>query len=257
MDSDPLVLFANTTAAAVQGVCLGLGLSHLHYHPRARQPHRRRPPPYLQPTVPLAALPTRWPVASAPDAEAYRASCATSAHSGYDAARLQQPMAACVDSRNYNGAWPHRQVCDGDPHLRHTAATRWCFRLAWTHGTAWYLGRVVSVFTGARCPGLHNSQVESQRLAMTRVVCSKALARPTHARRVPVPLTRCKRGQWRPLTWTTPLGRPFRHFAACALAYCALRNIDGVVRAFYPHFLILLWACGPHSWFFAHHSRLT
>ena len=45
-DSDTLVLFTYTTAAAVLGVCLGLGLSHLHYQPRARQPHRRRPPPY-------------------------------------------------------------------------------------------------------------------------------------------------------------------------------------------------------------------
>jgi len=132
MDFDPLVLFANATAAAVQRVCLSLGHSHLYHQPRARQPHRRRPPPYLLPTVPLAALPTRWPVASAPDAEAYRASCATSAHSGYDAARLQQPMAACVDPRNYKGAWPHRHrsvmatlTCDSPPQLAgaHTRCT--------------------------------------------------------------------------------------------------------------------------------------
>jgi hypothetical protein len=38
LDFDPLVLFANTTAAAAQGVRLGLGLSHLYHQPRARQP---------------------------------------------------------------------------------------------------------------------------------------------------------------------------------------------------------------------------
>ena len=48
-----------------------------------------------------------------------------------------------------------------------------------------------------------------------------------------------------------------RHFAARALAYCELRNIDDVVRAVYRLFSILLWACGPHSWFFAHHSRFN
>jgi hypothetical protein len=41
------------------------------------------------------------------DAEAFRATCATSAHSGYDVARLQLPLAACVDPRHL-GARPHQ-----------------------------------------------------------------------------------------------------------------------------------------------------
>ena len=48
MDFDPLVLFANATAAAVQRVCLSLGHSHLYTN---RAHGNRTPPPAAGPTT--------------------------------------------------------------------------------------------------------------------------------------------------------------------------------------------------------------